>query len=565
MSELDTYNYVDLNSIENANNYVPLTNAQFIKIISGEEISYTQPLTANAQWNYRQDLEKSRKLGEEPRYFTIQLPNEYWTRGRVYREQMYITRPKELQPDIDKPLVHRIEGGTYWFRGINYPEQDIPRDLIHPIFLRYCQFENIFNVNSVKSGSSFKLSNCQFLATGETNTTLFSFRRSTFRQITINQVSASREGLKIPISSLYFEEVNTDELAIYGCYVKQLEINCHNSIIRELRIEDSEIGELIIRGGHIENCQIKNLSESGYVSISSTFDKLTIQGRKQFGREEKLFSQHLFLHLLNQKKGTVLIKNIGLNNLSCLGENNNDLIITGVRAETILFSELINLAIIRLRNIECVITLSIEESVLGRTEVSNVSFDSQAEAKIHQSNIEEVNIHNTKFPNIITGKDENDVEGMREAYRQLKYASAKYGNRLAELKYQQLEMNAHYNALHGWADFGDRIVLYLSRVSTNFGQSWLQGFGTAVVSGIITYTIYCWSLGFRIGSDWSLFWKLSSYFLEYLNPLHRADFITEDLEVKRNGWSITWDNLSRIINGFFVYQMVQAFRKFGKS
>jgi|GEM_PF-7091768 len=37
------------------------------------------------------------------------------------------------------------------------------------------------------------------------------------------------------------------------------------------------------------------------------------------------------------------------------------------------------------------------------------------------------------------------------------------------------------------------------------------------------------------------------------------------LDVKRTGWSIAWDNLSRVINGFFVYQMIQAFRKFGKS
>ena len=563
MSLLNTFDYIDLSNVGNANNYEHLTNPQFVKIISGEEFTYTQPTTANAQWNYRQDLEKSRKLGEEPKYFTIQLPSEYWSRGREYREQMYMTRPRELKPDIDKPLVNRIAGAIYWFRGINYPEQNIPKDLIHPISLRYCQFENTFNINSVKSNSSFHLSNCQFLATSETNATHHSFSKSEFQRIEINQISGSKNDAVVPLSCLSFQEIKANVLMIRNCLIKEVIIDCSNGEIEEIYIQDSIIEEIRIVGGNIKKCHIERLVKGKNISISGTFDQLIIEGIEQFG--EDVFTENLYLNLSSSKKGTILLRNIWVSNLNFNGDNANDILIKGVRVDKLSLSELVNLATIRFRDIQCNTLLTIWDSTLGKTEVSNISFSKKAKGKIVQTNIEELSIHNTRFPDKILGKDEKDVEGTREAYRQLKYASAKHGNRLAELNYQRLEMDAHFKSLNYKTHFGDKLILLLSKVSSSYGQNWLQALGSTAAFGLITYTIYCWSLGFRIGSDWDLFWKLSSYFLEYLNPLHKADFITDDLATKRTGWSIAWDNLSRVINGFFVYQMIQAFRKFGKS
>ena len=79
----------------------------------------------------------------------------------------------------------------------------------------------------------------------------------------------------------------------------------------------------------------------------------------------------------------------------------------------------------------------------------------------------------------------------------------------------------------------------------------------------------------RFGEVWS-------YFLEFVNPIHKADYVAEELLRKQslnkklikiddkttlniNGWARTIEGVSRIFIAYFVYQLIQAFRKHGRS
>lgn len=57
-------------------------------------------------------------------------------------------------------------------------------------------------------------------------------------------------------------------------------------------------------------------------------------------------------------------------------------------------------------------------------------------------------------------------------------------------------------------------------------------------------------------------------YLEFINPIHKPDFIAEEIigkGVKANGWARTIENISRIFIAYFIYQFIQAFRKHGKK
>jgi len=118
----------------------------------------------------------------------------------------------------------------------------------------------------------------------------------------------------------------------------------------------------------------------------------------------------------------------------------------------------------------------------------------------------------------------------------------------------------------------DSIILYLNKITNNYGLSWVKALGFIFYTSIILYVVYILSfifLGnypFEFGwNGWIEFKQASNFtlknYLQFLWPTHKFDFMEG---TKSTFITYLIDIFSRIVIGFGIYQMIQAFRKFGK-
>ena len=148
----------------------------------------------------------------------------------------------------------------------------------------------------------------------------------------------------------------------------------------------------------------------------------------------------------------------------------------------------------------------------------------------------------------------------REFYRQLKIAAINQHDKINQLNFYALEMNA-FSASLKWnlSSMPDKISLAISRITNNYGQNWW------------------WPIFWYIGITWGFFLvfylidtcfhltELTKMFnsLDFgilLNPTHGIDKF-EVIQPQTSGRVIA-DFILRIIQATLIYQTIVAFRKF---
>ena len=197
------------------------------------------------------------------------------------------------------------------------------------------------------------------------------------------------------------------------------------------------------------------------------------------------------------------------------------------------------------------------------------------------SDIANAFIANTKFPKEIKVLKfdeifyyESSVLQSKLFAEQLKIVHQQQGNRSEALKYQAKELEAHYQELSWESHAWDKATLAFNKYTTNFGISWVRGLGALFLVSFVLYALlllFSWpSIG--VIKDWE---KWSSEFIEFINPASHIwkkwDFLYELTGKDNNGNQIEpnvfvkfWLLFSKVVIVTMIYQIVQAFRKFGK-
>lgn len=161
----------------------------------------------------------------------------------------------------------------------------------------------------------------------------------------------------------------------------------------------------------------------------------------------------------------------------------------------------------------------------------------------------------------------------RLAYGQFKKIYENQGDRVSSLHNLVSEMEAYRKQLladGGWCkNFGELFMICMNKTSTNYGTDWERGVCVTLIALVFFYSIFLWLVGYRLDLSCDTccteFWKVWSYAPYYLNPLRDNDsiFVVEEKDI--NTCARVWDFFSRIFLTYFVYQLIQAFRKLGKS
>ncbi len=147
-----------------------------------------------------------------------------------------------------------------------------------------------------------------------------------------------------------------------------------------------------------------------------------------------------------------------------------------------------------------------------------------------------------------------------ESYRALKKVANVANDKISEVYFRSKELNAYYKEISFKKNFWTKILLGLNKYTNNFGTEWGRALGLIVIFAIPLYLLYFCSTGFA--SDNSLYKHWGEIFL-FINPIHHIELFGD--ETGNTFWSYLIDIVHRILNTYLYYQLIAAFRKYGKN
>lgn len=394
--------------------------------------------------------------------------------------------------------------------------------------------------------------------------------------------------------------IDIDRAKIKGVYSKASSIeniNSRMSKLGEVVHDKSSIGDIHIDGCFVFLIKLKKLAiDSNSISITNSTvnvidtnidSKYTIVAKENSNIYELNFNNSGIINNVNYHISDTQINllsidsiinkaDVVLNNITPINEiqrfvtsdrdsekckwHDNDFVIQNLYAES---------------------RILLNNSDLGTAHMVGCDFASFDEFYFQNSKMLNVFIADTTLPSrkkIITGGIEGDVirllEQQRLALSQFKKMHDNRGDIVRAAQYLAEEMEVYreqlkYQKSNSLKEYmnnsSERINLWLNKFSSYYGNNWLRGVFITLTINSFLFTLYCFSQGYRLGSNTNTFFILSAYSLEFLNPLRRADFLSKLTKDTPNAVAILIDYISRIIISYFVYQTIAAFRKFGKK
>jgi len=213
-------------------------------------------------------------------------------------------------------------------------------------------------------------------------------------------------------------------------------------------------------------------------------------------------------------------------------------------------------------------TLRLTDSDLGKMQFINCDLRQFQRFEFSNTKMLDVFVAGSQMPSdkdfYLPNNEKNPLkmaEQKRLAYGQFKKIYEARGDVAGALPYLAYELEAYRQQLQmegWWKHRGELFMLWMNKLSTNYGVSWQRGLIVTVVVMIFFYSIFCYLIGYRFENnspdDVQRFWKLVSYAPYYLNPLRDLDSISLVKEEEFTPIARIWDFVSRIFVAYFVYQ-----------
>lgn len=212
--------------------------------------------------------------------------------------------------------------------------------------------------------------------------------------------------------------------------------------------------------------------------------------------------------------------------------------------------------------------IQLNESSSSKLEIYDTDFNKNV--SFQDTKFDTISINRTIFEKgaLFDGIVINKIENCdRRTIRTIKQELQKTENKIDFNKFRAYELQAHYKELDWkWrTGFKDKFILWATKWSTDFGNSWRRALLFTLGGGLTFYTTFYISEIYISGdykyylNTYPSFWSgLFRFFLvtDFYNPL------IEDRTYLQNtlSWFIFF--LGKIFIAFGIYEMIQAFRKF---
>lgn len=164
----------------------------------------------------------------------------------------------------------------------------------------------------------------------------------------------------------------------------------------------------------------------------------------------------------------------------------------------------------------------------------------------------------------LSNQEAGNFAEKKDLYSQLKKMYDQRGDSVNSLKFQALELKTHMKSPD--ITWSERLNLKFAYWSNNFGTDWVKAVKFLFLGSLAFYILFILFQDYRIGNDWNLFGNIVANYFEFLNPLRKPDFFTVNGNSQNLNISTRiLDFFARIFIAFAVYQLIQAFRKYGKK
>ena len=333
------------------------------------------------------------------------------------------------------------------------------------------------------------------------------------------------------------------------------EVKIGGGSFQEFSVFEGTFNEgITISGGEFKtiNFTPKRIDDASYIS------KLSLNTEIKYPIFIKKYPiNEIFISRLNYENGGIYLENLQLNKL--------------------IFSSFRNYGKVSIENLiakEDNSSLQIINSDLGNCLALNADFNSFHHIVFNNSKLSKLNMYGVPIPfnsqKIFTNhKQERDHTQLADLYNQLYLAMQSQGYRDYEMKYYAAYLENHRLHLNEKnKECSTSIALCLHKFSTNYSQDWIRGVLLAIPITLVLFYLYFIALPeYEFAYDpnrWSqvTFNLFTTHYFEFLITPYRMNFI----EGTNPG---TFSNIififSRIVIGFFIYQTIAAFRKFGKK
>lgn len=216
----------------------------------------------------------------------------------------------------------------------------------------------------------------------------------------------------------------------------------------------------------------------------------------------------------------------------------------------------------------------LKKSNLNNIWFDNVYFDSWKLISFYRTNFGNTTFTSCNFPNNFQDFDKfktienvhypdkktnNYFKNRYEVFLQLKNKLDQSGNFQESQKFKSISNEAlrRVEDISLW----DKFILKINHFSNNHGLSIKRPLALLLILTIVMYIFYLLSIG-KIFNSNHIDFNLLGYYFKFLDITHNSTFLVEKDAL--NGWSIFIDYMNKIIVGFFIYQFIAAFRKYGK-
>jgi hypothetical protein len=155
----------------------------------------------------------------------------------------------------------------------------------------------------------------------------------------------------------------------------------------------------------------------------------------------------------------------------------------------------------------------------------------------------------------------------RKTIRAIKKELQKAENRIDFNRFRAFELAAHYEELDWkWnSGFVDKSILFASKVSTDFGNSWRKALRFTVIGGfafyLLLYSIENRNISIDI-SNWDNWARFFSGFFRFLLITDFYNPLETDRIYLTNPFCWVILIFGKIVIAFGIYEMIQSFRKF---
>jgi hypothetical protein len=155
----------------------------------------------------------------------------------------------------------------------------------------------------------------------------------------------------------------------------------------------------------------------------------------------------------------------------------------------------------------------------------------------------------------------------RRTIRAIKQELQKAENRIDFNRFRAYELAAHYMELDWkWnSGFIDKSILFVTKISTDFGNSWRKALRFTLVGGFSVYLIlysienHNFQIDFLVWDNWE---RLFSGFFRFLLVTDFYSPLETDRIYLTNPLSWLFFIFGKILIAFGIYEMIQSFRKF---